>query len=506
MLIASISIICIIVGYIILNYGNKFTYVVAMYFFSIAFMMVVAVLYISKVSSYHFPLKIDYDLYLALYNVKLHIRHIARLYNICVALFMLSSVVFLHLIRRFKWWEIFLFILPVIYFLIWNDSTTSKNLFLLVNTISTENAKLLSRIIYISTIINELIIVVYILIPFLTMAVYYKRTKIFTKRKYAVVVSVCILMIDAFVYFVFICGPFQNIMFNKVNEAKLPINTSNNQGYILAPVMLMFVLLCIMAIILFFKPFNSFAIIRKREIVHNAKMLNQNINMVLHVYKNAFIGIGQKFELTKRNITAGNDEKAIANVQAGLEIVDSHMAMLNKTLSLLRDLQIKYVPVNLIECIEKAKEKVAWPQNINIICDYKAEDIRIYGDQNQLTEVFANMLINSIEAIEKKNGTDKYVKISIITELELCVVEISDNGCGIEKKEIKNIFKPFYSTKPRITGGGVGLNYVENVVRQHHGDIVVRSEQGVYTIFQIILPIYKNKNQKKAGGWFHGDD
>ncbi|MEX1346857.1 MAG: HAMP domain-containing sensor histidine kinase, partial [Desulfobacterales bacterium] len=69
-------------------------------------------------------------------------------------------------------------------------------------------------------------------------------------------------------------------------------------------------------------------------------------------------------------------------------------------------------------------------------------------------------------------------------------IEISDNGIGINEKDIKNIFDAFFTTKSSVKGVGLGLSVCYGFIAEHGGDIQVTSEQGVGTCFKITLPVY----------------
>jgi signal transduction histidine kinase len=68
-------------------------------------------------------------------------------------------------------------------------------------------------------------------------------------------------------------------------------------------------------------------------------------------------------------------------------------------------------------------------------------------------------------------------------------VEISDTGVGIPKNIQSKIFDPFFTTKHVGQGTGLGLNITYNIIKQHNGNITVRSEPGEGTTFTISLPI-----------------
>ena len=67
-------------------------------------------------------------------------------------------------------------------------------------------------------------------------------------------------------------------------------------------------------------------------------------------------------------------------------------------------------------------------------------------------------------------------------------ITISDNGSGIEEKNIAKIFDPFFTTKPVGKGTGLGMNIAYNIIKKHKGTIDIKSKVGSGTTFTIILP------------------
>lgn len=97
--------------------------------------------------------------------------------------------------------------------------------------------------------------------------------------------------------------------------------------------------------------------------------------------------------------------------------------------------------------------KVNIPEHIKIHIDNNFESVIIEASPFHITECIVNILHNSIEAINEANKKTGIISITIIIEENYACVEITDNGCGIPKKEIKNIFSLLYSTKkPQQTG------------------------------------------------------
>jgi two-component system, NtrC family, sensor kinase len=110
---------------------------------------------------------------------------------------------------------------------------------------------------------------------------------------------------------------------------------------------------------------------------------------------------------------------------------------------------------------------------------------RILGDRQQLKQVFLNLVLNSLDAVEKGG------RIQIRAERQTphwVRVQIEDNGCGIPAEVMPNIFDPFFTTKPVGKGTGLGLSVSHGIIRNHGGHIEVASEPGRYTTFSVTLP------------------
>ena len=106
-------------------------------------------------------------------------------------------------------------------------------------------------------------------------------------------------------------------------------------------------------------------------------------------------------------------------------------------------------------------------------------------DENQIEQVFINLLLNALHAVEE-NGIVT-VKSEVDSARGRVRVVITDNGCGIAVNDIKKIFEPFYSTKTKGTGLGLAVSY--GIVNNHQGDIRVFSVPGEITRFTVEFSI-----------------
>ncbi|MEW5984717.1 MAG: ATP-binding protein [Acidobacteriota bacterium] len=121
----------------------------------------------------------------------------------------------------------------------------------------------------------------------------------------------------------------------------------------------------------------------------------------------------------------------------------------------------------------------------------------IHGDRNLLRQVFLNLLLNALDAIDK--GGRIQVTADAGREPGFVVTDVADNGTGIPPHMIGAIFDPFFTTKATGKGTGLGLSMSRGIVRQHGGDIRVRSRPGAGSTFSVLLPSTQVEAQIPAG-------
>ncbi|MGG1550982.1 sensor histidine kinase [Paenibacillus ferrarius] len=123
-----------------------------------------------------------------------------------------------------------------------------------------------------------------------------------------------------------------------------------------------------------------------------------------------------------------------------------------------------------------------------ILMDVELEAIAIRADQDQLDQVWINLLNNAIK-FTAPNGT---IRIQSMGKMQHNIVSITDSGIGIPEEELINVFKPFHKVdKARshsVGGNGLGLSIVKKIIDMHSGEIHVSSSLGNGTTFTVSLP------------------
>ena len=111
---------------------------------------------------------------------------------------------------------------------------------------------------------------------------------------------------------------------------------------------------------------------------------------------------------------------------------------------------------------------------------------KIECNQNELNQVFLNLLLNAKQAAE--NSHNPTINIRSWQDEENVYISISDNGCGMDSQTINQIFVPFFTTKEIGKGTGMGLAISYSIIQDHHGDITVESDLGAGSLFTVKLP------------------
>lgn len=135
-------------------------------------------------------------------------------------------------------------------------------------------------------------------------------------------------------------------------------------------------------------------------------------------------------------------------------------------------------------CRSKIKSSVK-----SFIKDIPQELPKIYTDSYALEQILLNLLVNAAQASDKH---DSWIKLNVAVqtgEKEHICIEVSDNGCGIDKETQLKIFDPFFTTKSQVEGTGLGLYVTHSLVERLKGRIEVESEPGKGSVFRLVLPV-----------------
>jgi signal transduction histidine kinase len=176
-----------------------------------------------------------------------------------------------------------------------------------------------------------------------------------------------------------------------------------------------------------------------------------------------------------------------------LTLVQSQIRRLNEIVRRLLDAtrkpKLDLAPVDLNELIRNVAALIRPTLQVQQIqfSDQLQQDLPpIQADQKQLEQVLLNMINNSLDAMPL--GGQLRIETAAASESH-AMVRIVDNGAGIQPDHIELLFQPMFTTKEIGLGTGLGLSICRTIIKEHGGDIEVKSTVGLGTTFTILLPI-----------------
>ena len=214
---------------------------------------------------------------------------------------------------------------------------------------------------------------------------------------------------------------------------------------------------------------------------------------VAHEINNPLAIINEKAGLMKDLMLMSDEppdkEKFLGLIKAISDSVNRCRTITHRLLGFARRMDVQHEEIDLNDTIREVIEfldKEVLYRNIKLDTRLKEDLPRIVSDKGQLQQVFLNIINNAIDAVPD-GGV-----IAVSTEVkgrDMVRVTIMDNGQGIPKDTIKNIFEPFYTTKGKGKGTGLGLSISYGIIKRLGGDISVESEVGEGSTFYVELPI-----------------
>jgi two-component system cell cycle sensor histidine kinase/response regulator CckA len=185
------------------------------------------------------------------------------------------------------------------------------------------------------------------------------------------------------------------------------------------------------------------------------------------------------------------------NVDIIISQIDRVTHLIRSLLNLARGDQIRQSKeVNLSQIVSEVLDLMAHElrkNSIEIHNTIKASlPIHVRADAQPLHQVLLNLLVNSVHAIQSAiqsgRGGPHSIRITAKEGEEAFLISVGDTGCGISAKNMKHLFKPFFTTKGIGLGTGLGLATSYRIVESWGGKIHVESQEGFGTVFTISLP------------------
>jgi two-component system phosphate regulon sensor histidine kinase PhoR len=270
------------------------------------------------------------------------------------------------------------------------------------------------------------------------------------------------------------------------------------QGFLwkaLLPIMISSIIFTSLILFCFFYTIN---IIFKQKKISEIK--NDFINNMTHEFKTPIATISLATDSIGSPMIIGNEDK----IRRFLSIIKAEnrrmLDQVEKVLQMARfeknEVELKNEEVNINDlmqtAVDNAQLKVS-ERGGSISLDLSSKKPIIMADKTHISNILANLLDNA----EKYTRETPRIEVKTTDEKEGVQIMIKDNGVGISKEDLKNIFEKFYRVHTGnlhdVKGFGLGLSYVKSIVDVHGGRVFVKSELGKGSAFYVTLPYKKRK-------------
>lgn len=240
------------------------------------------------------------------------------------------------------------------------------------------------------------------------------------------------------------------------------------------------------------------------QLLHKDKMasLGKLSASMVHEINNPIAGILNLILLMKRirsEPAEGNDPHADLSFDRYLDLMEAETRRISRIVSNLltfsRQSKIELTRLNLNQLVKKT---IFLNENLLKIHAVKIEnrldpDLPIItASEDQLQQVFMNMISNAAEAMENNGGGTLEIETGPDPVRGGVKISFKDSGAGISPENQAKLFEPFFTTKKKSKGVGLGLSVAYGIIKAHHGLIDIASNEGAGTTFTIQLPIAPN--------------
>ena len=218
-----------------------------------------------------------------------------------------------------------------------------------------------------------------------------------------------------------------------------------------------------------------------------SQKLCEHVQKLVHQINNPLVCIIGSAELASCHI---DDTEAIKkNIDRILESTDRISKINNQILKLGRNDENKVALIDVNSLLEECLNMfngLTILKGIELEKEMSSGKLNLYGDIFSLQQLFNNILLNAIDAMEGQPIKRMKIRTSMDEDRSSVSVCIEDTGCGIPEDAIDAIFSPYVTSKDK--GTGLGLAVAKNVIEKHNGRIDVESRLGKGSLFRITLP------------------
>lgn len=230
---------------------------------------------------------------------------------------------------------------------------------------------------------------------------------------------------------------------------------------------------------------------QSQEHLHQSEKLaalGQLLAGVAHELNNPLTVVVGRAAILEEKLAGTENGKAIAGLR---EAADRCNRIVKTFLAMARQSAPRRGPVNLNRLAEAALDMTAYGMRsagISVETSFSPDLPEVEGDEDQLIQVFTNLMLNAQHALERLQG-ERRVRVSSRLETDKVVITVIDNGPGVPEDLTGRIFEPFFTTKDVGEGTGMGLAMSRGMIEEHEGTLAYEAARGGGACFRVTLPV-----------------
>jgi signal transduction histidine kinase/ActR/RegA family two-component response regulator len=247
----------------------------------------------------------------------------------------------------------------------------------------------------------------------------------------------------------------------------------------------------------------------EQQLIESQKMesLGHIAGGIAHDFNNVMASISGALGVLKTKI---KDPELKRYVTMGLAGIERGQTVTNRMLTFTRSKDPEVKPVPVEQFFQDINEIVSHTlsKNIRVDLNIEGDGLHVLADYAQLEQAFINLCINAADAMPEGGNIHLYARQASGNEQENIqdaegqehiLVRVRDTGNGMPEEVAERIFEPFYTTKERGQGTGLGLSVVYKIIQNHGGWIEVDSRLNIGTTFTIGLPAARPMRESETG-------
>jgi len=228
---------------------------------------------------------------------------------------------------------------------------------------------------------------------------------------------------------------------------------------------------------------------------------------IAHDFSNMLTAIMAHAEMARRHVTA--DSQSGASIQKVLEVCDHARKLIRRIMTFSRQTEVEIKPVRIDQLVNEAIDliRATLPSSIQIVRELQCTAL-VSVDTTQIHQVLMNLCANAAHAMGGRRGT-LTIRLALVDDQGVgslpddveagrrpfVKLSVADTGHGIPDEIKDRIFDPFFSTKKRDEGTGMGLAVSHGIVKRFGGAIVVDSRLGQGATFNVFLPVIQGPDE-----------